>query len=103
MRPGALEQRMKDQDEVLERAVGLVKKGGRIVYVTCSLLREENQDRVSAFVERHPQFKPRDMRAVAKECGLGDMPARFDDGPGMTLTPATTGTDGFFVCVLTRD
>ena len=42
MRPGALEQRRKEQAEVLDRAVPLIKAGGRIGYVTCSVLEEEN-------------------------------------------------------------
>src|SRR6202165_4887982 len=44
MRPGALALRLKEQDELLDRAAALVKPGGRIAYVTCSLLVEENQD-----------------------------------------------------------
>ena len=50
MRPGALEQRIKDQDETLESALGFVKQGGRIVYVTCSILRAENEDRIAEFI-----------------------------------------------------
>src|SRR5882762_8858096 len=55
MRPGALEIRLRDQTEVLERAVPLVKAGGRIAYVTCSVLREENGEQVRAFTGRHPE------------------------------------------------
>ena len=57
MRPGALEQRQKEQAEVLDRAVPLVKAGGRIAYVTCSVLEEENGDQVRAFLARHPSFR----------------------------------------------
>ena len=63
IRPGALEQRMKDQDETLEAAVRFVKKGGRIVYVTCSVLRPENEDRIAAFLaapRRHAAARRRD-------------------------------------------
>src|SRR6476646_4141336 len=56
MRPGALEVRLKDQAEVLDRASALVKPGGRIAYVTCSVLRSENDDQVRSFVSRHPEF-----------------------------------------------
>ena len=52
VRPGALEQRIKDQDEVLARAAPLVRPGGRIAYITCSLLAEENGDRVAPFSPR---------------------------------------------------
>ena len=56
MRPGALEQRQKEQAEVLDRAVPLLKAGGRIAYVTCSVLDEENGDQVRAFLGRHAGF-----------------------------------------------
>src|SRR4249919_1722526 len=56
MRPGALEVRLVEQAEVLERAALLVKPGGRIVYVTCSVLAEEGPDQVVAFRQRHPDF-----------------------------------------------
>ncbi len=50
IRPGALAQRQKDQAAILDRAIALLKPGGRIVYVTCSLLVEENGDQVVAFL-----------------------------------------------------
>src|SRR5436190_23797479 len=56
MRPGALEVRLKDQAEVLDRAAALVKSGGRITYITCSVLPPENGAQVRAFVARHPAF-----------------------------------------------
>ena len=56
MRPGALEVRLKDQVEVLDRAAALVKPGGRIAYITCSVLPPENGEQVRAFVARHPEF-----------------------------------------------
>src|SRR5215475_6242186 len=56
MRPGALEVRIKEQVEVLDRAAALTKPGGRIAYVTCSVLAEENDDQLQAFLARHAQF-----------------------------------------------
>ncbi len=103
MRPGALEQRIKDQDETLARAAGCVKPGGRIVYITCSLLCEENEDRVRAFLAGREDFAPADMRDVARAAGLENLPARDgENGLGLLLTPARTGTDGFYVCTLKR-
>ncbi|MDU6244190.1 MAG: hypothetical protein E6614_35495, partial [Bradyrhizobium sp.] len=66
MRPGALEIRLKDQAEVLDRAAGLVKPGGRIAYITCSVLQPENGDQVRGFVARHPEFsiQPPDQTAT---------------------------------------
>src|ERR1700754_2540555 len=56
IRRGALEVRLKAQTEVLDRAAPLVKPGGRIAYVTCSVLTEENGDQVRAFLARAPDF-----------------------------------------------
>ena len=103
IRPGALEQRMKDQDETLENALRFVKKGGRIVYVTCSVLRPENEDRVGEFLARHDDMLPIDAAAQARAAGLptlADHASRF--GPGFRLSPRSTGTDGFYVAALAR-
>ena len=57
VRPGALEQRMNEQADLLERAALLTKSGGRIVYVTCSVLADERPDQIVAFRQRHPDFR----------------------------------------------
>lgn len=80
--PEQLERRMAEQDAVLDQAAPFVKGGGRLVYVTCSLFAEENEDRVAAFLGRHEDFK-----AV---------------GEPLRLSPLTDGTDGFFGQVLER-
>src|ERR1700724_4920603 len=56
IRPGALEQRLKSQAEVLDRAAHLVKPGGRIAYVTCSVLAAENGGQIREFLARQPDF-----------------------------------------------
>src|SRR5712675_161190 len=56
IRPGALEIRLKDQVEVLDRAAALVKPGGRIAYITCSVLAPENGEQVRDFIAHHPEF-----------------------------------------------
>jgi 16S rRNA (cytosine967-C5)-methyltransferase len=103
MRPGALEQRIKDQEETLENAVRFVKRGGRIVYITCSVLKAENEDRMAEFMARHDDLLPIDAGAQAKSAGL---PALADHrstlGPGFRLSPRATGTDGFYIATLTR-
>src|SRR4051794_26793205 len=103
MRPGALEVRLKDQVEVLDRAAGLVKPGGRIAYVTCSVLPAENGAQVGAFVERHPEFSvvPPSQTIVA----LWDKAEEFanatlQSAEGLLMTPRRTGTDAFFVSVM---
>ena len=70
------------QRNILESACRLVKPGGRLVYATCSLLAEENEYQVAAFVKDHPEFEI--------------------SGKPMSLTPAQHDTDGFFAAVLKR-
>jgi 16S rRNA (cytosine967-C5)-methyltransferase len=103
VRPGALEQRVKAQDAVLVRAAPLVKPGGRIAYITCSLLDEENDARVRAFTGRHPEFAVVPADEVAGALGADRM--RFlaavkVSAEGLLMTPRRTGTDGFFVSVM---
>ncbi|MDR6954274.1 16S rRNA (cytosine967-C5)-methyltransferase [Ancylobacter sp. 3268] len=105
MRPGALAERQKDQVEVLDAAVRFVKPGGRIAYVTCSLLDEENGGQIRAFLARHPDFHvvPVEQTVLALgERGLRLKQAALVGTEGLLLTPRRTGTDGFFVSVLAR-
>jgi len=105
MRPGALEQRQKEQLEILDRAVPLLKAGGRIAYVTCSVLDEENGGQVRAFLARHAKFSPRPAADIANALGerafMFAKLARLSD-EGILMTPRTTETDGFFVSILHR-
>ncbi|HET9716600.1 MAG TPA: RsmB/NOP family class I SAM-dependent RNA methyltransferase [Pseudolabrys sp.] len=105
IRPGALEQRRKEQIDVLDRAVPLLKPGGRIVYVTCSVLVEENNLQVRAFLSRHAGFLIRPPHEVARTLGerafMFSKAARLSE-EGILMTPRTTATDGFFVSVLWR-
>jgi 16S rRNA (cytosine967-C5)-methyltransferase len=105
IRPGALAERIKQQDDVLERAAALVKPGGRIAYVTCSVLAEENGDRVRAFVARRPEFsveKPADLLNVLGESSYLLRRAVLMSEEGLLMTPRRTDTDGFFVSLLRR-
>jgi 16S rRNA (cytosine967-C5)-methyltransferase len=103
MRPTALEIRMAEQDQALDAAAPLVKPGGRLVYVTCSLLAEENDDRIAAFRMRHPQFSSVPAAEAAVGAGLPAL-AGFAaaGGDAILLSPRRSGTDGFFVAVLKR-
>jgi 16S rRNA (cytosine967-C5)-methyltransferase len=105
MRPGALEIRLKDQAEVLERAVPLVKPGGRIAYITCSVLSEENGEQVAAFVARHPEFSvlpPEQTASVLWDKADDFAQAALRSPEGWLMTPRRTGTDGFFVSVMKK-
>jgi len=105
IRPGALEQRVKEQSELLARAVTLLKAGGRIAYVTCSVLDEENGAQVRAFLQCQPDFAVEPPAEAAKALGerafMFTKAARLSD-EGLLMTPRTTETDGFFVSLLRR-
>ena len=104
VRPGALEQRIKEQDGVLAEAARYVKPGGRLVYVTCSVLVAENEARIAHFRESHPDFAIRSPAAMAEGAGLPALAAFADPaGTGLRLSPLRTGTDGFFIATLTRN
>ena len=103
IRPGALEQRIKEQDETLESALRFVKRGGRLVYVTCSVLKAENEDRIAEFMRRHDDLLPVDAGAQARSAGLPGLAKHGSPlGPGFRLSPRATGTDGFYVATLAR-
>ncbi len=105
MRPGALEQRQKEQAEVLDRALGLLSAHGRIVYITCSVLDDENGAQVRGFLARHPGFAvtpPAEVAAALGESALPFTAAARLSAEGLLMTPRTTETDGFFVSVLRR-
>ena len=103
LRPNALDDRIREQALVLDRAARFVKPGGRIAYVTCSVLPPENDGAVSAFFGRHPDFVLRAAGDVAHEAGLADL-AGFASprGLGLMLTPHRTGTDGFYISILKK-
>jgi len=91
-----LERRMADQDAVLDAGAAFAKVGGRIIYVTCSVLPEEDEDRVAAFLARRPDFS---VRPVSVPPDLAD---QITSEGYLRLTPRSSGTDGFFVAVLER-
>ncbi len=80
--PAQLDRRIAEQDKVLGEAARFVRPEGRLIYVTCSLLAEENEDRVAAFLSGHSAFAP--------------------VGKASRLAPHADGTDGFFIVELAR-
>jgi 16S rRNA (cytosine967-C5)-methyltransferase len=105
MRPGALDIRLKEQAEVLDRAVTLVKPGGRIAYITCSVLPAENGAQIRAFLARHGEFTlapPAETVRVLWDKAEDFAAAALESPEGWLMTPRRTGTDGFFVSILVR-
>ena len=95
---------MKDQAIVLDRAARFVKAGGRLVYITCSLLERENDEAVENFLTRHDGFKIKAPKEVALEAGLPQLQECLSPrGAGLLLTPKRCGTDGFFISILVKD
>lgn len=92
-----LSETLKTQADILDRVVHTVKPGGRLVYATCSILPEENEQQVEAFLQRHPDFELADLKNIWPD---GVTPPC--DGKYMRLTPARNGTDGFFAAVLVK-
>ncbi|MFG1465111.1 RsmB/NOP family class I SAM-dependent RNA methyltransferase [Xanthobacter sp. DSM 24535] len=105
MRPGALAERIAEQAKILEAATRYVKSGGRLAYVTCSLLDVENGAQIRALMEKHPDFSvvpPMETVLALGSQGLALRTAALESTEGLLLTPRRTGTDGFFVSVLKR-
>jgi 16S rRNA (cytosine967-C5)-methyltransferase len=78
---------------ILENACRYVKSGGVLVYSTCTIFPEENEDNVARFLSRHPEFVPTDFT-------VGDLKST---GGMLTLTPDEHGTDGFFMAKFTKE
>src|SRR5690606_10387760 len=88
---------------ILERAAAMVKPGGRLVYVTCSVLAEENEAIVDGFLAETTAFRALPVAGVwAETIGAGGGPPCPAEGRYLRLAPHRHGTDGFFVAVLER-
>lgn len=101
-----LARRMEEQDQVLREAAGFVKPGGRMVWVTCSFLMEENEDRLAAFraavsgFTQSPALESIDASGLLAPDGRAPLaPCVTSDG-AIRLTPDKLRADGFFIAVL---
>ncbi|MDC0149030.1 RsmB/NOP family class I SAM-dependent RNA methyltransferase [Rhodospirillales bacterium] len=97
--PERLAEIRENQQRIMLSAAELVKPHGRLIYVTCSLLQEENEQQLAWFVEKKPEFQPIPIDEVWSETVGGPPPP---SGPCLRLSPASAGTDGFFCAVLER-
>ena len=86
---------MTKQADILDTASRLVKIGGRLIYATCSLLPAENEDQITGFLQRHPDFA---VLPLSEAWSLPSPPPC--EGPFLSLTPRRHDTDGFFGAVL---
>ncbi|MEZ6022927.1 MAG: RsmB/NOP family class I SAM-dependent RNA methyltransferase [Hyphomonadaceae bacterium] len=93
LRPNAMAKRLGEQEQALAMAAPLVKPGGRLVYVTCSVLPEENEDQAAKFASAYADFAP---------VGLEPAFPAYTRTHGLQMTPRLTGCDGFFVAAFVR-
>ena len=84
------------QRDILRTAVPYVRNGGLLVYATCSLFREENEDVVSSFLTDHTDFVPDERERTTGPSG------RIFGGDTVRLTPHEDDSDGFFCAFLRR-
>jgi len=95
--PQAVAELAGKQAAILRAAARLLKPRGRLVYATCSLLAEENQDVISNFLAEHPLFEALDCSSLLREQRIA-----LDTGRYLELLPHRHGTDGFFAAVMER-
>ncbi|MDV6343572.1 RsmB/NOP family class I SAM-dependent RNA methyltransferase [Nitrosomonas sp. Is37] len=95
--PQSIEELKHKQAAILSSAANLLKPGGRLVYATCSLLPEENQEIVELFLSDNPHFARLNCADL-----LAQQKIPLDTGEYLQLSPALHQTDGFFAAVLER-
>jgi 16S rRNA (cytosine967-C5)-methyltransferase len=95
LKESAVAELVRKQDAILASAATLVKPGGRLVYATCSVLPDENEDVVARFLAAHPTFARGNAAAELARAGVA-----LDTGPDLRLLPHRHGCDGFFAAIL---
>jgi 16S rRNA (cytosine967-C5)-methyltransferase len=101
--PEMLAARVEEQRVVLDQGAALVKPGGRLAYITCSVLPAENREQVAAFLVRHPDFTLVPWRNSWEQAVKAPPPLSADGSDDtLLMTPLSHGTDGFFVAVVAR-
>ncbi|HQX13230.1 MAG TPA: RsmB/NOP family class I SAM-dependent RNA methyltransferase [Nitrosomonas sp.] len=96
--PQSIEELKIKQRDILASAARLLKPGGRLVYATCSFLREENQDIINSFLEKNPQFTVLNATEL-----LSQQKIALDTGEFLQINPQQHQTDGFFAAALQRN
>ncbi len=95
--PRSVEELKAKQAAILRAAARLVKPGGRLIYATCSLLAEENEEIVGVFLKERAEFRQLDCATILREARIP-----LDTGPFLRLFPHVHGTDGFFATAMER-
>lgn len=90
--PKELEKLVQVQARLLRLAATLVKPGGHVTYVTCSLLDDEGKNQIDAFLAENPDWR----------ADMAELPLGTPHGAGVRLFPSTHGTDGFFIARIGR-
>ncbi|EJF88163.1 RsmB/NOP family class I SAM-dependent RNA methyltransferase [Bartonella melophagi] len=97
-----VKQRQEEQFAILNEALAYLKSNGRLVYITCSLFIDENEEQISRFLQQHSDFFPIDLRALWQRHFSSSTVQPIFSSYGLTLSPASTQTDGFFLAVLQK-
>lgn len=95
--PEGIDEMRVKQSAILHAASTLVKTGGRLVYATCSLLRDENEMIVDAFLSEHQDYAPLSCASLLEQQGIS-----AESGDRLRLWPHIHGTDGFFAAAFER-
>ena len=88
---------LRTQKDILDAVAPMVKVGGTLVYSTCSILPQENEEQIRAFLERHPEYEIQPMGAE-----LPEKLAAHENALGLQMFAHRDGTDGFYVCRMRR-
>ncbi|MBR5154342.1 MAG: RsmB/NOP family class I SAM-dependent RNA methyltransferase [Alphaproteobacteria bacterium] len=97
-----LEETTKTQEEILEFGANHVKDGGELIYITCSVFPEENEEQIEKFLKKHPNFEVLNHKELWKDI-LDINVYPFDSERYLKFSPLNTKTDGFFFCALKKN
>jgi 16S rRNA (cytosine967-C5)-methyltransferase len=102
-----LQEYIDQQRDILAKAGSLVKSGGRLIYVTCSILPAENEDQIAWFLENHPDFSALPVTDLWARIIGGTPPtssptSTVTSALALRLSPASSQTDGFFIAILQK-
>jgi len=97
-----LEKRRAEQATILAEAANYLVPGGDLIYITCSVIPQENHQQIEAFIEKTGTFTPIDIEARWRQTFPETVRSPIFDGLGATLSPHATGTDGFYISILKK-